>query len=165
MRESGYDRRMNVLIRAMGLAVLLGVSGAVQAAAEDVTAGSTETPALEARDAWIRTPAPGSPVMAGYVSLHNPGKREIRIVKAQSDVFGAIEIHEMRDVGGVMRMRPVPDLVLQPGERVSLQPGGLHLMLFRPVAIPAEGDSVEIRLVPEQGEPVPVMFEVRDEAP
>ena len=34
---------------------------------------------VEFRDAWIRAAPPSSPVLAGYVAVVNPGKREITI--------------------------------------------------------------------------------------
>lgn len=103
--------------------------------------------------------------MAGYVTLRNDGAREVRFAKLQSDAFGAIEIHEMRDSGGMMRMRPVPNLVVQPGDTARLQPGGLHLMLFRPTGALADGDKVVVNLLIEDGAPLSVEFELRADAP
>lgn len=103
--------------------------------------------------------------MAGYVDLHNAGTQEVRFSNITSTAFGAIEIHEMREVGGMMRMRPVQRLVLQPEQRVALKPGGLHLMLFRPVATLQEGETVVLELELDSGERVPIDFQVRDEAP
>lgn len=122
-------------------------------------------PPLAATAAWIRTPPPGSPVMAGYVTLSNAGKREVRFAKIESASFGAIEIHEMREIDGLMRMRPVPEIVVQPGDTLTLEPGGLHLMLFRPEVALVEGAKVELTLLLEAEGPLPIEFEVRDEAP
>lgn len=122
-------------------------------------------PPLAATAAWIRTPPPGGPVMAGYVTLSNAGKREVRFAKVESASFGAIEIHEMRELDGLMRMRPVPEIVVQPGDTVALKPGGLHLMLFRPGVELVEGTKVELSLVLESGGSQTIEFEVRDEAP
>lgn len=149
---------MNVSLRVLGLVVLLAVSGSVQA--------EESAPPLTATKAWIRTPPPGSPVMAGYVTLHNDGAREVRLSKLQSDAFGAIEIHEMRESsGGMLRMRPVPDLVVQPGDVEVLAPGGVHLMLFRPTRELNDGDKVTIELLLQDREPLPVEFELRADGP
>lgn len=122
-------------------------------------------PPLTATGAWIRTPPPGSPVMAGYVTLSNAGKREVRFARVESAGFGAIEIHEMRELDGLMRMRPVPSIVVQPGDTVALEPGGLHLMLFRPSVELVEGAKVELNLMLDAGGSQTIEFEVRDEAP
>jgi copper(I)-binding protein len=42
-----------------------------------------------------------------------------------------VELHESTMDGGVMRMRPVESLVIEPGETRVLEPGGLHLMMMR----------------------------------
>lgn len=152
---------MNACLRRLGLLLLVAASGSVQA--QDA-APAADAP-LVASDAWIRTPPPGSPVMAGYVTLRNDGVREVRFAKLRSDAFGAIEIHEMRDSGGMMRMRPVPELVIQPGDTETLAPGGLHLMLFRPTREIADGATVTIDLLIEDGAPMPVEFVLRADAP
>lgn len=118
---------MNALVWMMGWVLALSASVSVQA---------TETSAadsLAVRDGWIRPAPPTAPVRAGYVVLENRGATEIAIDAVRSEAFGAIEIHEMHDVDGVMRMRRVPRLVVEAGASVELKPGGLHLMLFRPV--------------------------------
>ena len=149
---------MNVSLCRLGLFLLLATSVSVQA--EDAI-----TPPLIATGAWIRTPPPGSPVMAGYVTLSNTGKREVRFAKVESPGFGAIEIHEMRELDGLMRMRPVPEIVVQPGDTMALEPGGLHLMLFRPSVELVEGTKVELNLVLDAGGSQSIEFEVRDDAP
>lgn len=148
---------MNALLCRLGLIFFFAVSVPVQA--------DDAVPPLTATGAWIRTPPPGSPVMAGYVTLANTGKREVRFAKVESESFGAIEIHEMRELNGLMRMRPVPEIVVQPGDTETLEPGGLHLMLFRPSVELAEGTKVELNLVLETGGVLPIEFEVRAEAP
>lgn len=115
--------------------------------------------------AWIRAVPPGSPVMAGYVTIRNRGNTEMLIDSAASDAFGAIEIHEMRNVNGVMRMRPLPELRIEPGLRVDLAPGGKHLMLFRPQRELTAGETVEIAFNMRDGTQRRVVFEVRDPAP
>ena len=112
-------------------------------------------------DAWIRAVPPGSPVMAGYVQIHNGGSTEMLVDSASSDAFGAIEIHEMRDVNGVMRMRPLPELRIEPGLRIALAPGGKHLMLFRPQRELAVGERVDIVFALRDGSQRRVSFEVR----
>lgn len=137
------------------LAFALWLPAAVQASAGDSATFDA---------AWIRAAPPGSPVMAGYVSIGNPGGNEIVVEAAASDAFGAIEIHEMREVDGVMRMRPLPALRIEPGRGVELEPGGKHLMLFRPQRELAPGDVVEIDFMLRDGARHRVAFEVREPA-
>lgn len=149
---------MNATLCRLVLILLFTLSVSVQA--------DDAAPPLIASGAWIRTPPPGSPVMAGYVTLRNDGKREVRFAKVESASFGAIEIHEMRELNGLMRMRPVPSIVVQPGDTVALEPGGLHLMLFRPSVELVAGAKVELNLILDAGAGAQsIEFEVRDEAP
>lgn len=124
---------MNALVWMMGWVLALSASVSVQA---------TETSAadsLAVRDGWIRPAPPTAPVRAGYVVLENRSGSEIAIDAVRSEAFGAIEIHEMHDVDGVMRMRRVPRLVVEADASVELKPGGLHLMLFRPATVLESG--------------------------
>lgn len=139
---------MNALLGKLGCILLLAPWALVQAAdpaeAENVPALSAAVNLIEARDGWIRAVPPQAPVRAGYIRLHNPGPHEIVIDAVRSDAFGAIEIHEMHEVEGVMRMRRVPSLTLAPQQSVELVPGGLHLMLFRPTAPLQEGEKARL---------------------
>lgn len=113
-------------------------------ASVSVQAAETSAATVTVSDAWIRPAPPSAPVRAGYALLQNDGASEIVIDAARSDAFGAIEIHEMHEVDGVMRMRRVPRLVLEAGGTAHLKPGGLHLMLFRPAVPLDEGDVAKI---------------------
>lgn len=112
-------------------------------------------------DAWIREAPPASPVMAGYVSIANTGNGEVLIDDVESKQFGGADIHEMRESRGVMRMRPVRQLQLEPGQVVKLEPGGLHLMLFQPAAPLKPGERATLEFVLSDGTRRAVEFEVR----
>lgn len=105
-----------------------------------------DTPALSARDGWIRPAPPVAKVRAGYVVIENSGDTEVVLTKASSPDFGAIEIHTMYDDAGTMRMRRVPELRVPAKGKVELKPGGLHLMMFRPQRDLAAGDQVEVSI-------------------
>ena len=115
--------------------------------------------------AWIRAAPPSAPVMAGYVRILNRGSEEVVIAKVSSEVFGAVEAHEMRDVDGIMRMRGLSELRLAPGDAVTLTPGGMHLMLMRPVRVLAVGEQAPIEFELSDGRRERVLFEVRGDAP
>lgn len=141
----------------------------VAAPAAGPASSPAATPAAEAATSgihvdqpWIRATAPGAPAAGGYLELHNAGPTEDRLLSVTTEAAARTEIHEMTEVGGVMRMRPLADgLALPAGGTVSLAPGGYHLMLIAPVAPLVEGDRVEATLrfahAPEQR----VAFEVR----
>lgn len=120
---------------------------------------------LQAEQAWIRAAPPGMPMLAGYARLTNRGPDELRLVSVSGDEFGAIELHRTRTEDGISRMRPVPVLEIPAGRTVVLEPGGLHLMLMRPVRSLDEGDRLILELGFEDGRKLPVEFIVARAAP
>jgi copper(I)-binding protein len=117
---------------------------------------------LKAADPWIRAAPPTASALAGYVSLSNPHDEAVALTAASSPDFGAIELHEMAMEGDVMRMRRVERIEVPARGEVRLAPGGLHLMLFRPVAPLAVGDSAKLTLTLGCGASVEVDFPVRE---
>jgi len=87
---------------------------------------------LEFSDAWIKNLPAVVPLRAGYMTIHNPRSQAVSIVALHSDTFASVEIHRTRMQDGMLRMDPVPNLTIAPGETVQLAPGGLHLMLMQP---------------------------------
>jgi hypothetical protein len=101
---------------------------------------------VEITNATVREPLPGKSLSAGYFSLHNKGPAPVALVSVNSNNFGAIELHTHKMVGGMMQMTEIDQIVVEPGQQVHLQPGGLHLMLFRPVQKISLGQQVQLRL-------------------
>ncbi|WP_419813031.1 copper chaperone PCu(A)C [Bacterioplanoides sp.] len=81
--------------------------------------------------AYVREPIPGRYMSAAFMTLNNTSDEDKVLVRAEAEWAGLIEIHTHLHDNGVMRMRQVMELPLPAGEKVSLQPGGLHLMLFK----------------------------------
>ncbi len=82
--------------------------------------------------AWIGEAPPTARVRVAYAVISNPGSTPIAITGASSPAFGAIELHETREVDGVARMRRLGEVEVPAGASVHFQPGGKHFMLFRP---------------------------------
>ena len=140
-----------------------------------LAAGCGEDEPLKVDGAWART----SPRMAdaGAVYLQLTSVDGDRLVNAAVDasIAGMVEIHEtvMAEMGegevgegmGAMTMQEVGAIDLPAGEMVSLEPGGLHIMLMR-LASPLEiGQTFEVTLTFEAAGERTVEVEVRDEAP
>ena len=85
---------------------------------------------VEVNGAWVREPIPGRAMSAAFMQLSNPGSTEKVLVAAKAEWAGNIEIHTHINDNGVMRMREIESITVPAGGSVSLQPGGLHLMLF-----------------------------------
>lgn len=101
---------------------------------------------LQITDTAVRQPLPGRTVSVGYLSIKNTGATSIRLVKASSKQFGNIELHNHKMVDGMMQMQRLKEIEIPSGDTVKLQPGGLHLMMFRPVATLQLGEEVAVDL-------------------
>jgi len=90
------------------------------------------TPAdpIDISHAWLRAPAPGLSVAAGYFDIVNRGNTPIELIGARCESAGPIEIHTHVHDGDVMQMRQLKTVALPPGHTVSFTSGGLHLMVF-----------------------------------
>lgn len=125
-----------------------------------IPAGALAERGLVISDAWSPEAPPGR-MMAGFMELHNTGEDTIVLIDGESPLFGHVEIHTMSMEEGVMRMRRLDELAIEPGEVVELRPGGLHLMLIDPKQPLALGDSIDITLIDDQGDRYPLVSEVR----
>ena len=90
-------------------------------------------PPLVATDIMITAPLPDRYVSAGYVSFANNTDEAIRISHVTSPEFESVEMHESLLENGVARMRRLENLTIPASSSVSLQRGGKHLMLMRPI--------------------------------
>jgi periplasmic copper chaperone A len=86
---------------------------------------------------WVRrAPAmpdtrPGAESNAGgYVTIVNRGPSPDALVGATADVAERVELHETRNMAGMMMMEPVAKVEVAAGARVELKPGSYHLMLI-----------------------------------
>ncbi len=77
--------------------------------------------------AWSRAAMAGRMGVV-YLTITDTGAPD-RLIGASSPVATAAALHESFDDHGVMKMRPVAALPVQPGKPVALAPGGYHIML------------------------------------
>jgi len=126
------------------------------ASAHDYRAGD-----LVIEHPWTRTTPAAAPVAGGYLVVVNKGSAADRLVSAGFERSKTVEIHEMKQEGGVMRMRALPaGLPIPAGGRVELAPGGLHLMFMGLEGRLNEGERIKGELVFEKAGRVAVEFKV-----
>ena len=125
-------------------------------------AGGT-TGGITVSDAWART----SPMMeragAAYMVLQNGGAAEDKLLSVEGDVAQAIELHETKEMNGMMQMSPVPNIPVPANGKAELKPGGLHVMLIGLNRELKAGDKVQLTLNFEEAGKVPVTAEVKEQ--
>lgn len=121
--------------------------------------------APQVKDGWIRLMPGDMPMQAGFGRIDNRCPMPATIVSASSPAYGSVELHASKTVGGVSRMRAVPELRIAPDGAAVLQPGGLHLMLMQPKSPLKAGSRVAIEFKLKDGRRLLGEFEVRKPAP
>jgi periplasmic copper chaperone A len=100
---------------------------------------------VEISGAWARATPGGTQSAAAYVTLKSDAGD--KLLSVSTPVAQKAELHLMAMDAGVMKMRPVDDIVLPPGQAVTLKPGGYHIMLTGLSEPLKEGQSFQLTLV------------------
>lgn len=119
---------------------------------------------LNVSNAWVRQGPPTAQVLAAYMTLENPGAQDIAVTGASSPQFETVEIHRTEIVDGMARMIPQERLTIPAGGSVTLEPGGLHLMLINAKQPLAADATVHIELRFDGGGSLSVDAPVRADA-
>lgn len=96
---------------------------------------------------------------AGYLTITNAGDEPDRLVGIRTDLPRA-EVHATQMQDGVARMVPVDAVEIPPGETVTLEPGGLHVMLMGLQGPLEEGGALPLTLVFERSGDIEVSLSV-----
>ena len=118
---------------------------------------------IEVREAWSRATPPGAQVGVGYMEIRNKGTQPDRLVAASTPVAKRVEMHITQRDGEVMRMRQVQGFDIPAGERITLRPGGSHLMLVDIVQPLKKGERFTMRLRFERAGEIEVELEVQEQ--
>jgi copper(I)-binding protein len=105
---------------------------------------------LNLTDGWVRVSEYSDHVdgMTGaFATLDNHTDHDITIVGGSAEIAGMVQVHEVVMVDGAMKMQEKEGgIVIPAGESVTLEPGGLHIMLMglkKPILV---GDKVTLTI-------------------
>jgi copper(I)-binding protein len=85
---------------------------------------------LTVTQAWSRPTPPAATVGAVYFSISNMGSKADLLLAVSSPIAARVELHESRNVRGVLEMRELTSVPCPAGATVVSEPGGLHVMLI-----------------------------------
>lgn len=154
-------RRATSLVIAVGLA--LAACGSDDAGDDPVdTAATADSPSASIADPWSRQPAEGQDRSAVYGVVTNSGDEAITAVSAAVAVAERVELHEttMNDEGQMSMSEKEGGYQIAPGESLTFEPGGPHIMLFG-IDAATYPDSVAVSLEFDNGETLSFDAEVR----
>lgn len=130
-------------------------------ASDEMHAHPIELGDLTISNPWTRAMPPTAVAGGGFVTITNKSTQDDRLVSAQSNVAGAVELHEMSVIDDVMRMQSLPDGLLVPaGETIELKPGGLHIMFIGVETPFVQGEMIAVTLTFETAGSIQVMLPV-----
>jgi periplasmic copper chaperone A len=118
---------------------------------------------IQVRHPWSRATPPGAQVAVGYMEIRNNGAQPERLVAASTAVAKRVEMHITQRDGEVMRMRQVKDFEIPARERVTLRPGGSHLMLVDLTQPLKKGERFTMRLRFERAGELDIELEIQEQ--
>lgn len=158
---------------AGGLLLLSGCAGGQDA--QDSGSGSSSASSsseaqggdqLSVEQPWLKAADHG--MTAAFGQLRNDGDTAVTLTGASADgIAGEVELHETvaDPETGATKMQALEDpIVIEPGETVTLEPGGQHIMLMDLQCVPMAGTELSVQLQFEGGEEQTLELPVRDYA-
>jgi len=148
--------------------------------------GGSDDAAVDVDGAWARTSPMSAEAGATYFQISSETDDVLIGASVDASIAGTVEIHETRmveghseddameddameddamDMSDVMEMVEVGRIELPAGENVSLEPGGLHIMMLDLVEPLETGDTFELTLDFETSEDQVITVTVGDSAP
>lgn len=172
--------KTKITLLLVGLALALAVSACAAPA-------STSNPnSLQITDTWARTvntggmtensaasmnKTPGAmdsqmgdaaakQTGAVYMNIANSGAAD-KLLKAETDVAGTVELHTVIEENGMMQMRPVTAIDVPANGSVQLKPGSFHVMLIGVNQELKPGDKITVKLTFEKAGEREIQAEIR----
>ena len=95
-------------------------------------------------DAWIRGTVPGQKATGAFMQLTS--LTDMALVGVASPAAKVVEIHQMKQEGGMMKMNAVDRVALPANKTVELKPGGYHIMMMDLTQPLRDGESIPLTL-------------------
>jgi copper(I)-binding protein len=122
------------------------------------TVAAADASDISLEHVWARATAGNATTGAAYLTVTDRGSPD-RLVGVSTPIATA-ELHETINDNGVMKMRPVAGIALEPGKPVTFAPGGYHVMLMGLKGPLKAGDSFPLTLTFQHTQPITVTAHV-----
>lgn len=103
-----------------------------------------QSSSLVIRNGVMKALAPGQSIGAIYLEIENRTDKQARLTYVHSDRSEKIEVHRHIYNDGMMQMRNVPHLSLDPKTTLAFKPGEYHLMAFGMSPAPKVGENFDV---------------------
>jgi len=95
---------------------------------------------------WIRATPPNAKMGAAYLTVMNHQDQADALIGASSSLAEVVEIHNVKEENGMLKMYPVDSLEIPAKDMAMLKPGGYHIMLINLKQAPKLGESHTLTL-------------------
>lgn len=100
---------------------------------------------LQVKDGWIRPAGKGMNTAFYFKAVNNSDKADT-LLSVKSDVAKMVQMHETFNKDGMMGMRQVKAIPIQPKSTLEFKPGGYHVMVMNLNKDLKKGDSAQFTL-------------------
>jgi len=145
----------------MSLYAVVTRTAAVAALVLTASLAVAQTPAVTVHDAWVREPMGGRNMTGAFAVVENPSATAKAIVAASSDISDKVELHEMKNENGMMKMSPVKKVDVPANGKLELKPGSFHVMLFDVKKKISDGEKISLTFTFDDGSKVTTQAQVR----
>ena len=111
---------------------------------------------------WVADAPPVVPVRAAYLKINNTSSAAISVINISSPQFSSAQLHETVLDGYQVSMQALSGLNISANAVVAMEPGGLHVMLYKPKEKLMVGDCVELVVELSDGKSKTVRLDVRE---
>jgi copper(I)-binding protein len=145
------------------LILILAISVSLMANCKESSTHDSEAGSgMVIEDARIRLVPPGANVSAGYVKITNHGEPD-RLLSAESTLSKTVELHEMKESEGMMKMRKLENgIAIDSHQSATLKPGADHIMFIGLISDLKAGQKVQVSLNFEKSGKKDVEFTVTE---
>ena len=149
----------HVALAGMGL---VAIAGMVIAYAVSTTAMATDYKAgsLAVSGPWSRATPKGAQSGVGYMTIKNNGTTPDRLIGGAVDVADHFELHVTTVENGIVRMRELSEIEINPGQAIEFKPGGSHVMFVNLKHPLSKGEHINGTLVFERAGKIEIEYSV-----
>lgn len=116
---------------------------------------------VQVQQVYSRPLPPGQSVAAVYLTISNQGEQPVVLVAGSSPVAKRLEFHRHIHADGMMQMRQLDSVKIEPGKTLRFAPGDYHIMLFGVSRAFKVGDTIPLILLTNKQQEIKVVAEVK----
>jgi len=116
---------------------------------------------LKFHDAWVAAAPPSATTQAAYICFINNSDKDVEITAVSAKGFGMAMLHKSTMQGDMSMMEDMSTLLIPAHKMVTLEPGGMHIMLMDAKKMAMPGEKVALTFQYKDGSSQTFNLEVK----